>query len=87
MKKRLMIISSIIILGCSNLFAQNDGFFSNGNYSEYREENNEWGTMPLLPTSHGSQYDFAAEAPLGSGIVLLAAMGLAYGRKKLKVES
>ena len=77
------IITLIIAIGFGlNLSAQSDGFFFNSNYSEYREENNEWGTMPLLPNEHGTQYDFAAEAPLGSGLLLLGGMALAYGIRK-----
>ena len=77
------IITLIIAIGFGvNLSAQSDGFFFNSNYSEYREENNEWGTMPLLPNQHGTQYDFAAEAPLGSGLLLLGGLALAYGIRK-----
>ena len=69
MKKKLMIISSIIILGCCNLFAQSDGFFTSS-YSEYRDVENDWAlNMPLLPGSHGYIDDYSCveqEAPLGS---------------------
>ena len=81
MKKHIITLVFAIGFGL-NLSAQSDGFFFNSNYSEYREENNEWGTMPLLPNEHGTQYDFAAEAPLGSGLLLLGGMALAYGIRK-----
>lgn len=73
------IITLIIAIGFGlNLSAQSDGFFKNNNYSEYREENLEWGNMPVLPNQHGTQYDFAAEAPLGSGLLLLGGLALGY---------
>lgn len=81
MKKR--IITLIIALGFGlNLSAQSDGFFNNSNYAEYREVNTEWETMPLLPNQHGAQHDFTAEAPLGSGLLLLGGLALAYGLRK-----
>jgi len=84
MKKKLVIISSIIILGCSTLFAQSDGFFTS-NYSEYRGAENEWGLeMPLLPGSHGylDDYSCVEQAPLGNGLLLLGGLALAYGLRK-----
>ena len=59
-----------------------DGFFSSGNYTEYRDD--AWATnMPVLPGQHGVDYDFAAEpAPLGSGLLLLAGLGLGYAMRK-----
>lgn len=73
------IITLIIALGFGlNLSAQkSDGFFSNGNYSEYREDS--WvADMPLLPTSHGYGYDYDANAPLGTGLLLLGGMAIGY---------
>lgn len=85
MKKKLMIISNIIILGCSTLFAQNDGFFTSS-YSEFRENENDWELdMPLLPGSHGYIDDYSCveqEAPLGSGLLILGALALGYVRSK-----
>ena len=61
-----------------------DGFFSGSNYTEYRED--VWAdNMPLLPGQHGYNFDYNAEpAPLGSGLLLLAGMGLAYGIRRRK---
>lgn len=61
-----------------------DGFFSK-TYSEYREENLEWGTMPLLPRTHGYAYDYDADAeqvPVGAGIVILSLLGIGYAARK-----
>lgn len=81
MKKRLMIISSIIILGCSTLFAQSDGFFT---YSDGGETNRStsWSVEAALPTSHGLTAHQSAEAPLGSGLLLLASLALGYAVRK-----
>ena len=81
MKKIILAVALFAAIGAN---AQNDGFFSS-NYSEYRDRTEEWGqTMPGLPGQHGVIYDFSAEpsAPLGSGLLLLAGMGLAYGFRK-----
>ena len=52
-----------------NLSAQKtDGFF----------------TLPILPNQYGFEYDVLADAPLGSGILFLAAMGAAYGIRRRK---
>lgn len=71
-----------------NVYAQGqatDGFFKS-NYQEYREENLNWGKMPMLPTTHGYNFDYSAEAPapLGSGLLLLGAMGIGYLSLKKK---
>ena len=54
-----------------------DGFFTT-NYQEYRE-NDQWiNGLPVLPSSHGLDLDVAAEAPVGSGLLMLLGMGLGY---------
>ena len=77
------IILAIALFAAFSANAQSDGFFSGGNYSEYREDVN-WAqqSMPALPGQHGTQYDFAAEAPIGSGLLLLGGLALAYGMRK-----
>lgn len=76
MKKKLFLILSIIILGCNNIIAQSDGFFTSS-YTEFRATENDWEIdMPALPGQHGVNYDFAAEAPLGSGLLLLSAFAI-----------
>ena len=76
MKKKLFLMLSIIVLSCANMFAQKDGFFTS-TYTEFRETENDWGIdMPALPGQHGTNFDFAAEAPLGSGVLLLAAFAM-----------
>lgn len=88
MKKILILVVSVIILGCSSVFAQNDGFFTS-NYIEYREDS--WASeMVSLPGSHGllDDYDAVMETPISGGILLLAGMGMAYAvmtrRNKMK---
>ncbi|MBE6345596.1 MAG: hypothetical protein E7067_00065 [Lentimicrobiaceae bacterium] len=81
MKKKLFLSIMILLFGCSISFAQNDAFFTQ-TYSEYREESNgEWGVMPILPSQHGGAIDYTA-VPVGSGLLLLAGLGLAYGMRK-----
>ena len=63
--------------------SMNDGFFAS-NYSEYREV--DFFGLPVLPSTHGLTEDQNA-APVGSGLLLLAGMGIAYGiRKKTRKQ-
>lgn len=91
------ILSMIFAVGFGmNLCAQigqnnsnrSDGFFSSSGYTEYREDVVWEGNMPLLPSTHGYLSDFSAapeeQAPIGSGLLLLAGMGLGYAIKKKK---
>lgn len=92
--KKLIIILAIMMLSSGYSVGQQysmydeediksftDGFFTQS-YVEIRE-NSEWGTMPLLPRTHGYHYDYdAEEAPLGSGCLLLLGMGVGYAVAK-----
>lgn len=75
MKKVLM----MLIVGLSmDVNAQSDGFFR---YQyEYREiKNEEWNELILLPNAHGLDYNYPADnVPIGTGLLLLSGMGLAY---------
>lgn len=84
--KRIVLTLAFLLLGlCSGVYAQGngaiDGFFKSS-YELYREEDAEWGTMPLLPRTHGYTYDYDAEdpesVPVGSGLLLLGAMSVGY---------
>ena len=68
MKKYIMILAVALGFGM-NLSAQ---------------KTDEFGTLPILPNKHGFEYDVLADAPLGSGILFLAAMGAAYGIRRRK---
>lgn len=85
MKKIITAIAIILVLG-SAVNAQSDGFFSQQSFIEYRSSSdNMYTELPRIP-DHGLTTN--QDAPLGSGLLLLAGMGLAYGmRKKLKVEN
>ena len=77
------IILAIALFAAVNAHAQNDGFFAYNSYEELNREeiqgNSDWGVMPSM-LGHGIKYDM--DAPLGSGLLLLAGMGLAYGMRK-----
>lgn len=74
MKKILLLIT--IGIGI-NVNAQSDGFFR---YQyEYREEDNGWNKLIVLPNEHGLDYNYPADsAPIGTGLLLMSGMGLAY---------
>ena len=71
MKKILFAIALVVTMGfCAN--AQTDGFFSKfDNGYDDRDA-----SAISLPTQHG--YDTDQNAPLGSGLVILTALGAGY---------
>ena len=73
------IILAIALFAAVNAHAQRDGFFAYNSYEELNRQENGWGDMPSM-INHGIKYDM--DAPLGSGLLLLAGMGLAYGMRK-----
>lgn len=83
MKKILSIIAIIFCLG-NGLNAQTDGFF---NYSEAGKQNrnSNLNFQPLLPISHGSEVNEPAyPTPVGSGLLILSCVGIAYASYKKK---
>ena len=72
------IILAIALFAAVSANAQSDGFFTYNNVEEQRS-NESWGSMPAM-IGHGLDGD--QSAPLGSGLLLLAGMGLAYGFRK-----
>lgn len=94
--KKMIIFAALMIISCSISIGQSyrfvddamqqdnksDGFFTS-TYSEYREENLEWGKMPMLPGQHGYQYDYSA-VPVGSGLLILVGLGLGYAAIRRK---
>ncbi|MBQ8761525.1 MAG: hypothetical protein IJZ06_08935 [Bacteroidales bacterium] len=80
MKKNIITLIFALGFGMS-LNAQSDGFFT---YNESSETNRStsWSVEAALPTAHGLTDHQSAEAPLGSGILLLAGLAFAYGRKR-----
>ena len=85
----LAVFSMVLTLGLnaqvgSYTPSSSDGFFRSNDDIEYREYS-EWGDMPRI-FGHGIESN--QNAPLGSGLLLLAGMGLAYGmKKKWKTEN
>lgn len=82
--KKLIVIIVIVFQICVSGFAQDRGLFG---YGETREttNNREGGnntSLINLPVSHGGTEDQGA--PLGSGALLLTALGAAYAIKNRK---
>ncbi len=76
------IILAIALFATVSANAQNDGYFtSNYNYEQNRENSVQggWADVVGFP-GHGSSTN--AAAPLGSGLLLLGGMALAYGLRK-----
>ena len=83
-KKMKKIILAIALFAAVSASAQSDGFFSYKNFGEENRTNNEWGTLPTLPSTHGIDFDQSANnnTPLGSGLLLLGGMAVFYARRK-----
>jgi hypothetical protein len=93
MKKQIIILAMTLALGL-NLNAQvgsystsskNDAYFTS-NFSEFRQgtsSSESWiNEMPML-LGHAYETNQSADnAPLGSGLLLLAGLGIAYGVRK-----
>ena len=85
MKKKLILAITIIAASCNLAFCQvnyqqaTDGFFAR-NSQEYGEAK-EWG-MSVVSDSRVAE----ARAPIGSGLLLLAGMGLTYVFIRRKVN-
>ena len=74
------IILAIALFATVSANAQNDGFFtSNYNYEQNREVSGAWGVMPAM-VGHGETTN--QSAPLGSGLLVLAGLGVAYAMRK-----
>ena len=79
MKKLLLTIAIVTTFGLTAM-AQRDAFFSwnDADNEMYRDIDN--GINFTLPTSHGLDYDNTA--PLGSGLLILTALGTGYVIRK-----
>ena len=78
MKKILFTIA--ITLGlATGAMAQSDGFFNNWSDFDNRENDVD---LPALPSEHG--YTGNQNAPLGSGLLILTALGAGYAALKRK---
>ena len=79
MKKLLLTIALVLTIGFG-ANAQRDAFFSwnDADNEMYRDIDN--GINFTLPTSHGLDYDNTA--PLGSGLLILTALGTGYVIRK-----
>ena len=81
MKKVLVTLSLVITLGLG-VNAQSDAFFSYNDVDSQNRESGNFSEMPALPLR--GQYTDQSAAPLGSGLLILAGLGLAYGLKRRK---
>ena len=82
MKKLLFTIALLITLSVATN-AQKDGFFSwNGNDEDdiYRDVTT---SGLVLPSTHGTGVDYNS-TPIGSGLLVLTALGAGYALKRTK---
>ena len=84
MKKILFAIALIITLGLTATAQYSDGFFNDwDNGFDRTGTGNDIGFV--LPASHGNGLD-TPSTPLGSGLLILTALGAGYALKKKREE-
>ena len=87
MKKILFTIAIVLtmVLGAS---AQSDGFFKNYRDDVYgdRSGSSSDPLMPALPGGGVGAYNTDQGAPLGSGLLMLTALGAGYALRKRREE-
>ena len=87
MRKALLTIAIVLtmVLGAS---AQSDGFFKNYRDDVYgdRGESGSDPLMPALPGGGVGAYNTDQGAPLGSGLLMLTALGAGYALRKRREE-
>ena len=85
MRKRIFLTVAMMAMISLQTFAQRDGFFNEWEDFDNREIIN-GSDMPDLPGSHGSNDDQSGEAPLGTGVLILTALGAGYAVAKRSKE-
>lgn len=77
MKKLAIIIA--LVLGMNTLTFAQGGLFKRGDEPDQQLNGGREGSeMPLLPTQHNQGGNHDADAPLGSGTIVLLGLGAGY---------
>ncbi|MCQ2306934.1 MAG: hypothetical protein MJ000_05125 [Bacteroidales bacterium] len=84
MRKRIFLTMAVMAMVSFPAVSQSDGFFSGWEKNGIREDIDNGFDMPELP-GHGYTEDQSG-APLGTGIVILTALGAGYAVTKKKDE-
>ena len=84
MKKILFAIAIVLTMALSANAQRSDGFFGNWDYGMNDRDHTISGISPALPGGAPGDYDGNQSAPLGTGILILTALGAGYAvaRKK-----
>ena len=87
MKKLVLTLAIVLTMGLSAFAQYDDGsLLGKSGIIDFRTGSND-PTTPLIPYQHGLEGDFDGEdAPLGSGIAVLAGLGAAYFVAKKRKE-
>lgn len=85
--KKILLVLAIIMTMVIGANAQSDGFFrgDGGGDAGYRDIGTNW-TNPCLPQGGVGATDNDQTAPLGSGLLILSALGGAYLLRKKKIK-
>lgn len=75
--KKIFLTFAVLFVMVFNVSAQSDGFFRDGAGSAgYRERGS--GDMPIIPSGQPGALHGDQGAPLGSGLLVLTALGAGY---------
>ena len=79
--KKIVFVIALVVTMVSGAKAQTDGFFKSGDTDNYSSRTES--TTPIVPTGQvGTIND--TNAPLGSGMLILTAMGAGYAIARRK---
>ena len=81
--KKILFAIAIVLMVSFTASAQRDSFFNDWEDIDNRVDVGGI-ELPTLPGSHGFDYD--VNAPLGSGLLILTALGAGYALKKRREE-
>lgn len=87
MKKFLVTLSIVMTLGfganaqMQSVISSSDGFFSSNTTTEENREG-ETGLFPTLPGRNLTGDQDASPTPIGSGLLILAGLGVAYAARR-----
>lgn len=84
--KKILLVFAIVMAMIIGVNAQSDGFFRGGDYDDGSRSGTGLSSVtPMLPGGGVAHYDTdQPAAPLGSGLLILSALGGAYLLRKKK---
>ena len=82
MKKILFAIAIVLTMSFSAVAQQNDAYFTDWNNSSFRMDAPNDLSLPIVGLITGGQFGTDYDAPVGSGLLVLTALGAGYALRK-----